>query len=175
MSDVDPGALTQFGEFLLKAFGPGGFALAVVSGYLAWRDWHRSKEVREERAEWQRQLFGYTDKGTKVPGVMDRVETIRKEVWAAFDSWTQLSNEALKMLEERRRQDSIAHFAKQDDQLDEVKNMSQADMSHHARVEAKVSEVCGALTQMSARLTDMIALAARMMPAPWNGQQERRG
>lgn len=106
---------------------------------------------------------------------LTKIETMRKEEWTAIDNLMELTSDAQKALEERRRQDTNGHFAKLDGVLNEVKSMSVGDERHHARVEAKVAEVAGALGQQSARLGDMINLATMIAPASPPARGRRRG
>lgn len=148
------------------------FVSIVLFGGIIWI----LREHKKDRAEVRAELFGSKEEGTVgvIPEMLNRVETIRKEVWAAFDGWSALTNDAVKLLEERRRQDSIAAFGKLDDMLDEVKNMSQSDVNHHHKVEEKVAGLVASFREQSQRLSDMITLATKLAPAPYDGATDRR-
>lgn len=163
-------------DYLTRAAGITATVLAFVAIvtfiYMVWKDREHTKERADVRAE----LFGDKERGIRgtINEMWDRIEIMRKEEWANIDNMMSVLTEGLKALEDRRRQDSIAQFAKQDDQLDEVKNMSVADQVHHSKVEASAARVEGALREQTTRLSDMIALATKMVPAAWDRATNRR-
>lgn len=150
--------------------------LAIVSflllGVLVWM----VREHKKERAELRVELFGDKSAGIVgiIPDLVARCEKLRVESWNSIDNLMAVQTEGNKELEGRRRQDGIAQFQKLDGILAEVKAMSQGDLEHHHRVEAQVARLDGSHDQMSARLGDMITLATKLAPAPYDGKTERR-
>lgn len=144
----------------------------VIAAVLVWM----IREHKKERAEIRSELFGNKAEGVVgvVPDLIARVEKLRTESWASIDAMMGVQSEHYKDLEERRRQDGIGHHVKLDRMIAEVMEMSNGDLQHHNRIESKVAHLEGSFQQMSARLSDMITLAAKLAPAPFDGTTERR-
>lgn len=157
----------------------------MVIALCAWTVWRErenkkdriasEKRHQSERLEVRIELFGNKELGVRgsIPEMWDRIEIIRKELWDSVNAMLATTNDALKALESRRREDSISHFSKLEDVLNEVKDMSQSDMHHHARVEGEVKAVSATLREQTTRMGDLIHVIPSPPPA-WNGTKERR-
>lgn len=149
------------------------FVSIVLFAYVIWQE----REHKKERAELRTELFGDKDRGVIgiVPSLMDKTESMRVEVWKSVDNMMALLTDTLNKVQEHRRGDAITQFTKLDNILDEVKAMSQSDLAHHNTAAIEIRGVSSALSEQSARLGDMVSLASRLAPPPWDGSAERRG
>lgn len=147
------------------------FCIVLIASHI----WS-TRQHRKERAEETAHLFGDKESGEPgvIPGLVKLTDSMRKEVWAAFDDFSKEARFKIDAIEERRRVDTTGHHQKLDGIISEVGEMAANNAESHSRVESAMGRVEGALHQQSQRLSDMISLASKLAPPSWDGQSDRR-